>query len=120
MCRGQCSSDASIAVGYSHSGEGGSYAAEDLHDQVWFLMIESFIAFHAPSISKICYWVDMPLLRLDLKASEFAETSGACCTLSIENPILTSRSACNADQRRQQARCRCAWVRPADIPRRAG
>ena len=38
-CRGQCSSDTSIAVGYSHSGvggggEGGSYAVEDLQDQV--------------------------------------------------------------------------------------
>ena len=39
LCRGQCSSDTSIAVGYSHSGgggveENGSYADEDLHDQV--------------------------------------------------------------------------------------
>ena len=32
--RGQCSSDASIAVGYSHSGEGGSYEPEELLDQV--------------------------------------------------------------------------------------
>ncbi|CAL5227321.1 g10261 [Coccomyxa viridis] len=31
--KGHCSSDASIAVGYSHSGEGGSYEAEDLLDQ---------------------------------------------------------------------------------------
>lgn len=31
--KGQCSSDASIAVGYSHSGEGGSYGPEELLDQ---------------------------------------------------------------------------------------